>query len=105
MVKKNELAVRGLDVKVVPKYVCGPWHCMMYGVYTRDGDLLGLFLSYCLVLDYILREGHRVRNMMDVLLGVAEEIRRNREALEMLKRNDLVEKFREQARLYDIIQM
>ena len=45
MVKNYELAVRGLDVKVVPKYVCGPWHSTMYGVYTRAGELLGLFPS------------------------------------------------------------
>ena len=94
MVKKHELAVRGSDVKVLPKYVCGPWHSKMYGVYTSDGELLGLFLSHRQVLDYILREGHRVSNMMDVLLGAAEEMRRSRAALEMLRSKDLAEEFR-----------
>ena len=102
MVKNYELAVRGLDVKVVPKYVCGPWHSTMYGVYTRAGELLGLFPSYCLALAYVLSEGHRVRNMMDVLLGAAGEMRRSREALEMLERLNLAEVFRGQVGIYNI---
>ena len=104
MVKKHELAVRGRDVKVVPKYVCGPWHSKMYGVYTSDGNLLGLFFSYCLALNYILSAGHRARNMTDVLLGAAEEKSRIREAQEMLRSKDLAEEFRRQASIYDIIQ-
>jgi len=103
MVKKHELAVRGSDVKVLPKYVCGPWHSKMYGVYTSGGELLGLFLSYCLVLDYVLSKGHRVRNMADVLLGAAAEMRWNREAQEMLKRKGLAEEFRTRDNDYDII--
>ena len=102
MVKKNELTVRGLDVKVVPKYVCGPWHSKMYGVYTSGGELLGLFLSYCLVLDYVLSKGHRVRNMADVLLGTSEEMRMIREFREMLRRKNLAEEFRGQVGIYDI---
>ena len=104
MVKKQELAVRGRDVKVVPKYVCGPWHSKMFGVYTGDGELLGLFLSHCMVLDYILSAGHRVCNMMDVLLGAAEEKRWSREALEKLRSKDPAAEFRKQASIYDIIQ-
>jgi len=104
MVKKHELAVRGSDVKVLPKYVCGPWHSKMYGVYTSGGELLGLFLSYCLVLDYVLSKGHRVRNMADVLLGAAEEMRIIREFREMLRRKNLAVEFHRQASIYDIIQ-
>lgn len=85
MAKKFELAVRGLDVKVVPMLVFGPWHSMMYGVYTRGDELLGIFHSYYLALDYILSEGHRVRNMMDVLLGAVDEMRLSREIHEMFK--------------------
>ena len=85
MARKYELAVRGLDVKVVPMFVFGPWHSMMYGVYTRGGELLGFFHSYCLALDYILSEGHRVCNMMDVLLGAVDEMRLSREIREMYK--------------------
>ena len=84
MSKKYDLAVRGLDVKVVPKYVCGPWHSVMYGVYTSGEVLLGLFMSYSEVLDYALREGHRVRNMTDVLLGAADEYRISRQVDRML---------------------
>ena len=102
MVKKQELAVRGRDVKVVPKYVCGPWHSKMYGVYTSSGELLGLFLSYCLVLNYILSAGHRVRNMTDVLLGAAAEMRMIREFREMLRRKNLAEEFRGQVGIYNI---
>ena len=84
MSEKYELAIRGLDVKVVPKYVFGPWHSMMYGVYTSGEVLLGLFMSYSEVLDYALREGHRVRNMTDVLLGAADECRISRQFDRML---------------------
>ena len=104
MVKKHELAVRGSDVKVLPKYVCGPWHSKMYGVYTSGGELLGLFLSYCLALNYILSAGHRARNMTDVLLGTAAELRMIRELQEMLRRKNLAEEFHRQASIYDIIQ-
>lgn len=85
MSKKYELAVRGLDVKVMPRRVFGPWNSMIYGVYARDGELLGLFVSYSAALDCVLREGHRVRNMMDVLLGAAEEIRLSEKIQEMFK--------------------
>ena len=85
MSKKYELAVRGLDVKVVSRFVFGPWHRMMYGVYARDGELLGLFVTNCQVLDYALGEGHRVCNMMDVLLGAAEESRFDREIQAMFR--------------------
>lgn len=85
MSEKYELAVRGLDVKVMPRRVFGPWHSMMYGAYARDGELLGLFVSNCQALDYALSEGHRVRNMMDVLFGAAEEIRIGEKIKEMLK--------------------
>lgn len=102
MVKKNELTVRGRDVKVVPKYVCGPWHSKMYGVYTSDGNLLGLFFSYCLALNYILNAGHRARNMRDVLFGAASEMRMIREFREMLKRKNLAEEFHGQVGIYDI---
>ena len=92
MSKKYELAVRGLDVEVVPKYVCGPWHSMMHWVYTSGGVLQGLFMSYSEALDYALRAGHRVRNMTDVLCGAAEECHRLREVdrmfLEMAFPND-----------------
>ena len=102
MVKKHELAVRGFDVKVVPKYVCGPWHSKMYGVYTSDGELLGLFPSHCLALDSVLSSGHRVRKMTDVLLGAAAEMRMIREFREMLRRKNLAEEFRGQVGIYDI---
>ena len=75
MSEKYELAIRGLDVKVMPRRVFGPWHSVMYGVYTLDGVLLDLFMSYSDVLDCALREGHRVRNMMSVLLAAADECR------------------------------
>ena len=102
MVKKHELAVRGRDVKVLPKYVCGPWHSKMYGVYASDGELLGLFLSYCLALDYVLSSGHRVRNMTDVLLGAAAEMRMIREFREMLRRKNPAEEFHGQVGIYNI---
>ena len=85
MSEKYELAIRGLDVKVMPRRVFGPWHSMMYGVYARDGELLGLFVSNWQALDYALGEGHRIRNMLDVLLGAAEEIRISEKIQEMLK--------------------
>lgn len=102
MVKKHELAVRGFDVKVVPKYVCGPWHSKMYAVYTSDGNLLGLFLSYCLALNYILSAGHRARNMTDVLLGAAAELRMIRECQEMFRCKDIVAEFHGQVGIYNI---
>ena len=102
MVKKQELAVRGRDVKVVPKYVCGPWHSKMYGAYTSDGNLLGLFFSYFLALNYILSAGHRVRNMTDVLLGAATEMRMIRELQEMLRSKYPAAEFYGQVGIYNI---
>lgn len=72
-------------MKVMSKILFGPWHRIMYGVYTMDGVILGLFDSYVQVLDFVLEARHRVLNMSDVLLRAAEERHRRREVMDHLR--------------------
>jgi len=69
---KYEIAVRGEDVKVRSRLLFGPWHSVMYGVYTRDDILLGYFGSCAEALEYALSRNHRVLNILSVLLVIAD---------------------------------
>ncbi len=85
MAGKYNIDKRGCGVKVVSKFWFGPWHSIMHGVYTMDGDLLGLFGTYAQVLEFVLAYRHRVLNMSDVLLRTAEERHRQREIMDYLR--------------------
>ena len=85
MAGKYDIDIRGGDVKVVSKLWFGPWHCIMHGVYTMDGVLLGLFGTYAQVLDFVLATRHRVLNMSDVLLRAAEERHWQREIMDYVR--------------------
>ena len=71
--KKYEMAVRGLDVKVTSRFFFGPWHGIMYGVYAKNGMVLGYFNSCAEALEYALSNKHRILNMFSVLLEIADE--------------------------------
>ena len=87
MAGEYDIDIRGRDVKVVSKFWFGPWHSIMHGVYAMDGELLGLFGTYAEVLDFVLASRHRVFNMSDVLLRVAEERCRQREIMDYLRQS------------------
>ena len=79
MIKKFDIDLKGDDVKVKSRLWFGPWHCILHGVYTMDGVLIGLFDTYSQVIDFVLRARHRVINMRSLLLQAADECRRLRE--------------------------
>ena len=79
MIKKFDIDLRGDDVKVKSRLWFGPWHCILHGVYTMDGALIGLFDTYSQVIDFVLRARHRVINMRSLLLQAVDECRRLRE--------------------------
>ena len=88
MAKKYDIDIRGCDVKVMSKLWFGPWHCILHGVYTMDGVLIGLFDTYSQVIDFVLKARHRVINMRSLLLQAADECRRF---------GELIERFSDQA--------
>ena len=85
MAEKYDIDIRGRDVKVMSKLLFGPWHRIMYGVYTMDGVILGLFDTYVQVLDFVLEARHRVLNMSDLPLRAAEESQKQKESMDFLR--------------------
>ena len=84
MMMSKDIDIRGSDVQVMSQFWCGPWHCILHGVYTKDGVLLGLFATYGEVIDFVLKARHRVINMRSLLLQAADECRRFRELSDFL---------------------
>jgi len=87
MNNKHEIAMRGLEVKVKSRLFFGPWHSVMYGVYTKDDVLLGYFNSCAEALEYALRCNHRIINILSVLLVIVDWNWRDRRCMRSLLEN------------------
>ena len=80
----------GRDVVVQLCYWCGPFHCNMYVVRAVVAEepypILAMFFEVDEAWNYIIAEGHRVRNGKSLLLMTVEAYRIGREIDEYVAR-------------------